>query len=58
MNEREDLWPIMLHRLPARPSMQDWARSVANYLTEKTRLDRQKAHRAGRRQEDIHDQHA
>ena len=46
MNEREDLWPIMLRQLPARPSMQEWARSVDDYLTEKSRLDRQKAQRA------------
>lgn len=45
MNEREDVWPIMLRWLPARSTMQDWARSVDDFLVEKARLDRQKAQR-------------
>ena len=46
MNEREDLWPIMLRQLPARTSMADWRKRVDEHLTERAALDRQRAEQA------------
>lgn len=47
MNEREDVWPIMIRGLkPAPPTMADWARSVDAFLKQKAALDRQRAEQA------------
>lgn len=46
MNEREDLWPIMLRWLPARPSMADWGKRVDEHLKKRAALDRQRAQQA------------
>lgn len=43
MNERADLWPIMLRWLPAQPTMQDWTKTVDQHLRQKAELDRRKA---------------